>query len=203
VYLHGLVNDAQGKKMSKSKGNVISPLDLTGKYGTDALRMSLVVGNTPGTDLAMREEKVKGYKHFANKLWNISRFILENTADLDTSMPVPSLMPEDEALKTELDALAADITSDIEEYRIYLAAEKIYHFVWHRLADEVIELSKPILAGEDDAAKVSRQYTLRHLLTTALKLLHPLMPFITEEIWQHMPENVAAYPSLMIAKWPA
>ncbi|MEK7100119.1 MAG: class I tRNA ligase family protein, partial [Patescibacteria group bacterium] len=124
VYLHGLVNDANGKKMSKSKGNVINPLTLTEKYGSDALRMALVVGNTPGTDLALREDKVNGYKRFANKLWNIARFILENTEGTDIDAPVTD---EDAKLRADLQALAAEITVDLDAYRVYMASEKLYH----------------------------------------------------------------------------
>ncbi|MES2668668.1 MAG: valine--tRNA ligase, partial [Patescibacteria group bacterium] len=135
VYLHGLVNDANNKKMSKSKGNVINPLDLTDKFGTDALRMGLIVGNTPGTDLALREDKIKGYKNFANKLWNIARFILTETDGADRDAVLSN---DDTAIRAELDALIKDVTGDMEAYRIYMAAEKIYHFAWHRLADELI-----------------------------------------------------------------
>ncbi|MEK7510944.1 MAG: valine--tRNA ligase [Patescibacteria group bacterium] len=196
IYLHGMVNDANGKKMSKSKGNVINPLTLTEKYGTDALRMALVVGNTPGTDLSLREDKVKGYKHFANKLWNIARFVLETSEGADLNA---TKTEADEILIAELSALAKDVTNDIENYRVYLAAEKLYHYTWHRLADELIEESKPILAGMDDAA-ASRKATLRQLLTTLLPLLHPFMPFVTEEIWQNMPETTGF---LMTTPWPA
>lgn len=198
VYLHGLVNDPAGKKMSKSKGNVINPLDLTAKFGADALRMGLVVGNTPGQDLALREDKIKGYKHFANKLWNIARFVLENTKNAD---PHASLTDADAALKKSFDALAKDVTLDIEEYRIYLAAEKLYHYVWHEFADKILEESKPILAGDDAGAKASRQALLLALLDGSLRLLHPFMPFVTEEIYQSMPTKDADF--LMVASWPS
>ena len=179
VYLHGLVNDAQGKKMSKSEGNVINPLTLTSQYGTDALRMTLVVGNTPGTDLALREDKVKGYKNFANKLWNIARFVLsqERRGELDKE------------LVDEFNALAKDITDDMENYRFYLAAEKIYAYVWHRFADKIIEESKK---------RPDRSKTLYYILENCLKLLHPFMPFITEEIWQELDKQDL----LMIENWP-
>jgi valyl-tRNA synthetase len=201
IYLHGLVNDQNGKKMSKSKGNVVNPLDLTSKYGTDALRMALVVGNTPGTDLALREDKVKGYKHFANKLWNIARFVLENTEGVTDSEA--KLTPVDEEFEAELIELIKDVTVDLEEYRVYLAAEKIYHYVWHRFADEILEVSKPLIFEKngpiDPGVKLSRQTLLRHLLRDILKLLHPFMPFVTEEIWQSLPGNNEL---LMIASWP-
>ncbi|MEK7101240.1 MAG: class I tRNA ligase family protein, partial [Patescibacteria group bacterium] len=179
VYLHGMVNDANGKKMSKSKGNVINPLDLTSKYGTDALRMALVVGNTPGMDLALREDKVKGYKHFANKLWNITRFILENTDGADLTV---SYTETDQLLRTRLDDVLQDITRDIREHRLYMAAEKLYHYAWHELADVIIEESKPLLAGSDGAAAASRKRLLIELLTDTVTALHPFMPFVTEEI---------------------
>ncbi len=181
IYLHGLVRDAQGRKMSKSLGNNLDPLDITAKFGADAARMALIVGNTPGTDMKLSEDKIKGYKHFANKLWNIARFILsqERTGE----------MKED--LKTEFDTLVAGVTSDIEEFRIYLAAEKIYHYLWHRLADEIIEESK----GKTDYGT-----TLYYILENSLKLLHPFMPFITEEIYQSIPTRDTEF--LMVAPWP-
>jgi valyl-tRNA synthetase len=197
IYLHGLVNDANGKKMSKSKGNVINPLHLTSKYGTDALRMSLVVGNTPGTDLALREDKVKGYKHFANKLWNIARFVLENAEDADRQA---GLAASDRDLRAELDEIIKDVTADIDAYRAYMAADKIYHYVWDRFAAEILEESKRIFAGEDEAAKASRQVLLLSILTDSLKLLHPFMPFLTEEIWGFVP---GAEGLLMVAPWPS
>ncbi len=197
VYLHGLVNDQNGKKMSKSKGNVVNPLDLTDKYGTDALRMGLIVGNTPGSDLSLREDKIKGYKNFANKLWNITRFILSSTEDFDRAS-TPTLTEDDQKLIDDLSTLAADSTSDMENYRFYLAAEKIYHYIWHTLADDILESSKPILAGSDSSARTSRQFVLRHILETVLKLLHPFMPFVTEEIWQ----EVTGDGLLMVSEWP-
>lgn len=197
VYLHGLVNDANNKKMSKSKGNVINPLDLTEKFGTDALRMALIVGNTPGTDLALREDKIKGYKNFANKLWNITRFILENTENVDHAA---TLSEDDQILRDELAAIAADITTDMEAYRVHLGAEKIYHYTWGRLADEILEDSKKIFAGDNDEAKASRKALLHILLRDTLSLLHPFMPFVTEEIWQSLPQSQGM---LMVAPWPA
>ncbi|MBX4181601.1 valine--tRNA ligase [Candidatus Parcubacteria bacterium] len=185
VYLHGLVNDAQGKKMSKSKGNVINPLTLTNKYGSDALRMTLIVGNTPGTDLSLREDKVKGYKNFANKIWNITRYILSKEREGELK----------EDLVDEFQALAKDITSDMENFYFHVAAEKIYHYIWHRLADEIIEESKK---GEGYGT------TLYYLLENSLKLLHPFMPFVTEEIWQSMrPTTDNQQPTLlMVENWP-
>lgn len=198
VYLHGLVNDAKGKKMSKSKGNVINPLTLTEKYGSDALRMGLIIGNTPGTDLALSEDKIKGYKHFANKLWNIARFVLQHEASN------VELAPEDAVLVEEATAVIKEATEDLEQYRIHLAGEKLYHYVWHRLADVILEESKPILASEHVERKASRVRALREILDMSLRALHPFMPFVTEEIWQSAGFSRGEMePMLMIAKWPA
>ncbi len=197
VYLHGLVNDAQGKKMSKSKGNVVNPLDLTDRYGTDALRMALIVGNTPGTDLALSEDKVRGYKHFANKLWNIARFILENTRAADLAA---SFVAGDAEILSVFETFAQEVTADIEAYRIYLAGEKLYHYAWHELADKILEESKPLFVGRDTALRASRGKLLLTLFDRTLRLLHPFMPFLTEEIWQSMPTKDAEF--LMVAHWP-
>lgn len=190
IYLNGMVNDAKGKKMSKSLGNVINPLTLTEKYGTDALRMALVVGNTPATDLSLREDKVKGYKNFANKVWNVARFVLsqERQGKLDTK------------LVDEFNELAKDITLDMENYRFYIAAEKIYHYIWHRFADEIIEESKPARpddSGHSGGKRPECGETLYYILENSLKLLHPFMPFVTEEIWQELGKQNL----LMIEPW--
>lgn len=197
VYLHGLIRDAKGKKFSKSLGNGIDPIVMIDKFGADAARMAIVVGNTPGMDTRLSEDKIKGYKHFANKLWNIARFVLESTegANLDAA-----LMEEDMALKAQLATLASDVTKDMEAYRMYLAADKLYQYVWGELAARILEESKPILAGEDAGARASRQASLRALLRDTLIILHPFMPFVTEEIWQSLPETDGM---LMVARWPS
>ena len=198
VYLHGLVLDAKGRKMSKSKGNVINPLDLMEKYGTDAFRIGLIVGNTPGTSLALAEDKIKGYKHFANKLWNISRFVLINVSD-STDMTKP-LTKEDSDRIDELNILAKETTQDMEQFKFYLAAEKTYHYVWHTFADKIIEESKANLSIKDLAVKSSAQRMLLEILSTSLKLLHPFMPFITEEIYSILPLKNKTL--LLVEKWP-
>ncbi len=199
VYLHGLVRDGQGRKMSKSLGNIINPLDMIAKYGADATRLSLIVGATPGTDIKLSEDKIKGYKNFANKIWNISRFVLTNVAGSSLEHP-ETLEERDREILATLDATVAEVTKDITEYRLYMAAEKAYHYVWHELADNILEESKPILAGEDAVLKASRQYVLYVCLTTSLQLLHPFMPFVTEAIWQNLPIKDTDF--LMIATWP-
>ena len=200
VYLHGLVLDAKGQKMSKSKGNVIDPMILTEKFGTDALRMGLVIGNTPGTSLALSEDKIKAYKHFANKIWNITRFVLLNTENWKDKKP-DVISEQDQEILVELDKLIKDVTLDMDNYRFYLAAEKLYHYVWHTFADKIIEESKEKLKSDNSETVESIRYILRHILETSLILLHPFMPFITEEIWGNL-ENKDSKQPLMVTSWP-
>lgn len=198
VYLHGLVRDEKGRKMSKSLDNIIDPLDMIAKYGADATRLSLIVGAAAGSDIKLSEDKVRGYKKFTNKIWNIARFVLTQTEGLapDTS----KLQEADRALLAEFDELAADVTKDIEEYRLYMAAEKVYHYAWHRLADVILEEAKPILSGDDSIAAESRKNALYKLLVRLLKVLHPFAPFVTEEIWQSLPHKDSEM--LIVASWP-
>ena len=195
VYLHGMVRDGQGRKMSKSLGNIINPLDMIDKYGADATRLSLVIGAQIGNDLKLSEDRVRGYKHFANKLWNVTRFVLENSATADAD-----ISDTDKALILEANVLAAEMSRNIDTFRLDLAADAVYHFVWDRFAAEILEESKPIFRGTDPAAKASRTRALREILGISLKLLHPFMPFVTEAIWQQLPQKDADL--LMIAKWP-
>jgi valyl-tRNA synthetase len=196
VMIHGIVRDKQGRKFSKSLGNGIDPLDIIAKYGADALRMGLMVGTAVGNDIQFDESKVKGYKNFANKLWNITRFILSSHEYRDESV---ALTDADKAHLQNLNTIIADVTKDIEEYRLYMATEKLYHYVWHELADVIIEDSKPILSGTDEAAKKSRQQLLLIILETCLKALHPFMPFVTEEIWGMLPNKKDL---LIVEPWP-
>jgi len=190
VYLHGTVRDAQGRKMSKSLGNGIDPIDIAQKFGADAGRMALVIGNTPGTDTRISEDKVKAYKHFANKLWNVTRFVLTSIEGADLNDKT-ALNATDRATLDELAVITKDVAKDIEEYRFYIAGEKIYHYIWHTFADKILEESKPRLSGSDAADKHSAQLMLFMLLEKSLVILHPFMPFITEEIWQSLPSRKA------------
>ncbi len=199
VYLHGLVNDAQGKKMSKSKGNVVNPLELTEKYGTDALRMGLIIGNTPGSDLALRDDKIKAYKLFANKIWNITRFVLSSFGSDKPVIDIAMLSEKDRELLKELDTVTADVTKDMDEFRFYMAGEKIYHYVWNIFADKILEENKERLYGEDEKDKQAAQAMLMTILERSLILLHPFMPFVTEEIWGSLPDRKDL---LIVAKWP-
>ncbi len=198
VYLHGILRDKKGQKFSKSLGNGIDPIEVIEKYGADALRMSLIVGIGPGSDANFDEQKVKAYKNFANKLWNISRFVFENTSATKLSER-PDLTKADTEKIAEIKGLTAQVTEEMERYKFYIAAEKIYHYVWHTVADKYIEGYKPILSGGSDEDKKSARWTLRELLATSLQWLHPFMPFITEEIWSSFPEHEDL---LMVATWP-
>ncbi len=195
VYLHGLVRDAQGRKMSKSIGNVLDPRDLSTKYGTDALRMALMVANGPGNDLKLGEDKVKAYKLFANKIWNATRFVLERTTDYqDTSIP---FTPEDEEVYEAWLTVKADITSDLENYRLHLASEKIYDYFWKTFCDSIIETRKTRIMEDKD--KASAQKLLLTLLREQMIVLHPFMPFITEEIWKDIKKEDDDM--LLVTKW--
>ena len=197
VYLHGLVRDGQGRKMSKSLGNIINPLDMIAKYGTDATRLSLIVGATPGTDVKLSEDKIKGYKHFANKIWNVSRYVLQNTQDVDMSAEYTTA--DDEFWK-QFSHLKQEVTKDLDNSKIYLAAEKIYHYIWNIFAAEVLEESKNIFLSSPAKISASRKRLLVSIFSDSLKLLHPFMPFVTEVIWQNLPKKDAEF--LMIAPWP-
>ncbi|MEK7110517.1 MAG: class I tRNA ligase family protein [Patescibacteria group bacterium] len=194
VYLHGLVLDAKGQKMSKSKGNVISPLEITTKYGTDALRMALVVGNTPGTSLALAEDRVRGYRNFTTKIWNAARFVYMNRQGGSMS-GTPSA--DDEKNLDELRTVKAEITGHIERSEFHLAAEKAYHYFWHTFADKLIEAAKPRLQGDKTEEKAAAQATLEKLLLESMKMLHPFMPFVTEAVWQKFRPGTM----LMIEPW--
>jgi len=197
VYFHGMVNDEKNKKMSKSKGNVVSPIEVSDKFGTDALRMSLLIGNPPGASIPLSENKVRGYKHFANKIWNASRFVLSNVEGVDLKTK-PELTKENQKQLDEFDEKIKEITKNLELYRMDLAADNIYHYFWHVFADIIIEENKKALANNN--TKLSAQWTLYTILTESLKLLHPFVPFVTEEVWSYLPEK--SHNLLMIAEWP-
>ncbi len=194
VYLHGLVRDKDRQKMSKSKGNVIDPLGVAEIYGTDALRMALVVGNTPGNDIVISEDKIRGYRNFATKIWNIARFILMYDADKNIK---PKLTPQDAENIAELEKIKTKITDCIDGFEFYLAAETIYHYIWHTLADKIIESYKPRLNGADAEDKAAARQTLEEIFLECVKMLHPFMPFITEELnGKFRPDEL-----LMIKRW--
>lgn len=196
VYLHGMVRTADGKKMSKSLGEkAIDPLQIIEKYGNDALRMAMIVGNTPGNDLKLDENDIRGYAKFCNKIWNASRFVLEQTEGLDINN-LPAFDAEDQKDINELENLIKEITSEMNEFRYSIVAEKLYHHFWHTFADILIERSKKKIQENNNAD--SAKALLYTQLETLLKLLHPFIPFVTEEIWQTMGKDKL----LLVEKWP-
>lgn len=199
VYLHGLVRDKEKQKMSKSKGNVIDPLGVVDLYGADALRMALVVGNTPGSDPVISEEKIRGYRNFATKIWNASRFVLMNLQDYDPKGKI-KLSAKDKKILKDFQKAAKEITKEMDAFKFYTASEKIYHYFWHTFCDKIIEEQKPRLNGGKD--KLASQTLLLTLLLDSLKLLHPFMPFITEEIYQQLPQlHADKKECLMVENW--
>jgi valyl-tRNA synthetase len=197
AYLHGLVRDEKGRKMSKSLGNIIDPIMYIDKFGTDALRMSMIVGVGPGSDSNLGEEKIKAYTKFANKLWNIARFVMENTSKFDKNSGAV-LDEEDKQTLDEINVLLEEITREMGEYKYYLVAEKLYHYIWHTFADVVIERSKTKIA--EDRNPDSARLLLIEALPVLLKALHPFMPYITEELWHECKLNKNGM--LMVEKWP-
>ena len=203
VYLHALVRDENGEKMSKSKGNSIDPLEMMDKFGTDAFRFTLAAFTAQGRDVRMSEERIEGYKFFVNKIWNATRFSMMNLADYDTALPD---RPEDGSvadrwIRSRLNRTVAEVIRGLDEYRFNDAAAAVYQFVWHEFCDWYLELIKPLLYGRDHSpGRRAAQKTLVEVLTTVLKLLHPFMPFLTEEIWQTL---VADGSSVMVAEFPA
>ncbi len=199
VYLHGLVRDAKGQKMSKSKGNAINPLKMVDQYGADALRMALVYSTAAGNDQSLSEDKIRGMRNFANKIWNIARFIVMNleNSKLNDQISTKELKnPDDKKIIKELNKLTKSVAKNMETYRFSDAAQKIYDFTWHRLADVYLEKNKERFKNGDPQALA----IILHVYRTILKLLHPFMPFVTEEIWGKLPRKLTD--PLIISKWP-
>lgn len=203
VYMHGLVRDKDGRKMSKSLGNIIDPVTLIDKYGADATRMSLLVGNAPGNDLRLSEDKVKGYKHFANKIWNATKFLEMKGVFADDVDVNEKKTDKDELILRELDEIIRETTKDIENFNLHLASDRLYQFFWKRFADEIIEDSKLMIENRENTSTpqeiTSRKSTLKILIETQLKLLHPFMPFVTEVIWTEFLQNQKM---LLVEPWP-
>ena len=202
VFIHGIVRDSQGRKMSKSLGNGIDPIEVIDKYGTDALRFSLILGISPGNDIRYMPEKLEAASNFANKLWNASKFVLgnlENYKEIEFKDIEKSLTYSDKWILSKLNKLVLDITNNIDGFELGVFAQKIYDFIWNEFCDWYIEMVKPRLYNEEDKTKLAAQYTLNKVLADSLKLLHPIMPFITEEIYTKLYNNNE---SIMISKWP-
>ena len=198
VFIHGLVRDSQGRKMSKSLGNGIDPLEMAEKYGADALRFNLITGNSPGNDMRFYVEKCEAMRNFCNKIWNASRFVMMNLTIEDNHLP-ETLETEDKWILSKLNRVVKEVCDNMDSFELGVAAGKIYDFIWDDYCDWYIELTKPRLNGDDEAAKESAQRVLLYVLVEILKLLHPFMPFITEEIWQALPHEGDA---LMMQSYP-
>ena len=200
VLIHGLVRDSQGRKMSKSLGNGIDPLEVIDKYGADALRLTLVTGNAPGNDMRFYWERVEASRNFANKVWNASRFIMMNLDKAeDKNVSLDELTPADKWILSKLNTLAEDVTENMENFDLGVAVGKIYDFIWEEFCDWYIEMVKPRLYNDADTTKAAALYTLKTVLIESLKLLHPYMPFITEEIFCNLQDDEE---SIMISEWP-
>ena len=199
VFIHGLVRDSQGRKMSKSLGNGIDPLDMIDRYGADALRFNLITGNSPGNDMRFYVEKCEAMRNFCNKLWNASRFVMMNLRIEENSLPA-SLELEDKWILSRLNDVVREVCENMDHFELGVAAGKIYDFIWDDFCDWYIELTKPRLSGGDEAASRQAQQVLLYVLTEILKLLHPFTPFITEEIWQALPHEGEA---LMVQEYPS
>jgi len=200
VLIHGLVRDPQGRKMSKSLGNGVDPLEVIDQYGADALRFSLATGNSPGNDMRYIPERVEASRNFANKIWNAARFILMNLEN-DAEMPLDlsDLALEDKWILSKYNTLVADVTDNLDKFELGLAVQKLYDFIWDVFCDWYIEICKSRLNGEDKKAADTARSVLLYVFTNTLALLHPFMPFITEEIWQSLPHSGEA---LMVTNWP-
>ena len=202
VFIHGLVRDSQGRKMSKSLGNGIDPLEVIEQYGADTLRFMLITGNTPGNDMRFYWERIEASRNFANKLWNASRFALMNLEDFDETLQPASAQYTlaDRWILSRYTRTVAEVTRNLERFELGEAGRAIYEFIWNEFCDWYIELAKPRLYNKDDAGpRAAAQYVLWHVLKNTLALLHPFMPYITEEIWQHLPHNGI---SIMVSAWP-
>ena len=211
VMFHGLVRDSLGRKMSKSLGNGIDPLEIIDKYGADALRFTLITGNAPGNDMRFYNERVEASRNFANKVWNASRFIMMNldAAEVPANIELSALTPADKWILSRANKLSAEMTENMDAFELGIAVQKVYDFIWEEFCDWYIEMVKPRLYSDTDETKAAALFTLKTVLINMLKLLHPFMPFVTEEIYQALRENepneavkMAMEESIMISVWP-
>ena len=200
VFIHGLVRDAQGRKMSKSLGNGVDPLEVIDEFGADALRFTLATGNSPGNDMRFSTERVTASRNFANKIWNASRFVQMNLTIYELCVPAASeLALEDKWILDKLNRLVSEVTENLDKFELGVAVAKLYDFIWDEFCDWYIELVKPRLYDTENPTNKTAQQVLSYVLSNTLKLLHPFMPFITEEIWLSLPHEGE---SIVIANWP-
>jgi valyl-tRNA synthetase len=204
VYITGLVRDKRGQKMSKSKGNVVDPLEVMDEIGVDALRFTLTAMAAPGMDIPLDEGRMKGYREFINKIWNASRFVLMNLADNETRAELPdqaSLAPAHRWILHRLNAVTGEVKDAFTDYRFDVAADRLYHFFWHEYADWYIEMTKQHLQAEG-AERATARAVLVEVHDRVLRLLHPIIPFVTEELWQHLPRGAGDGQSITLAAYP-
>jgi valyl-tRNA synthetase len=200
VFIHGLVRDSQGRKMSKSLGNGIDPLEIVDQYGADALRFTLATGNAPGNDMRFYIERVEASRNFANKIWNASRFTLMNLDIDENKLPnLEDLQLEDKWILSKYNDVVKSVTENLDKFELGIALSNLYDFIWESFCDWYIELVKPRLFDKENPTAKTAQYVLTYVLSNTMKLLHPFMPFITEEIWQHLPHEGE---SIMISSYP-
>ena len=200
VFIHGLVRDSQGRKMSKSLGNGIDPLEIIDKYGADALRFTLATGNAPGNDMRFYIERVEANRNYANKIWNAARFTLMNLEIEENKLPAKDkLQLEDKWILSKYNSLVAEVTNNLDKFELGIAVSKLYDFLWSNFCDWYIELVKPRLFDKENPTRETAEYVLCYVLSGTMQLLHPFMPFITEEIWQHLPHEGE---SIMISRFP-
>lgn len=199
VLIHGLIRDDQGRKFSKSLGNGIDPIDVINKYGADAMRLMLITGNAPGNDMRFYWERLDDCRNFNNKLWNASRFVLMNLEDENDEDTLLYLTSADKWILSKVNTLTKEVTDNLESYELGLAAQKIRDFLWDEYCDWYIEMVKPRLYNKEDSTRDAALWTLKTVLINALKLLHPFMPFITEEIFTHLQSDEE---TIMLSAWP-
>ena len=200
VLIHGLVRDDQGRKMSKSLGNGIDPLEIIDQYGADALRLTLITGNAPGNDMRFYMSRVEASRNFANKVWNASRFIMMNIEKSDVrDVDLSTLTLADRWILSKVNTLAKDVTENLDKFELGIAVDKVYNFIWEEFCDWYIEMVKPRLYNDEDETKAAALWTLKTVLIHALKMLHPYMPFVTEEIFTNLQDEEE---SIMISSWP-
>ncbi len=202
VYLHGMVRDKDRQKMSKSKGNVVDPLGVAEEYGTDAVRMAITVGNTAGNDIVISEDKIRGYRNFATKLWNIARFVMMQKEKIEgAGLATPKMNAHDKKAVEQARKVRTSIGKKIDNFQFHLGAEEAYHYIWHTFADKIIESAKPKLMSAKRAEQESAYLMLLGILKESLMMLHPFMPFVTEHIYQQLPQSAKDSEMLMVKKW--
>ena len=198
VYLQGLIRDRQGRKMSKSLGNIMNPLEMVDKFGADATRLSLIIGAGPGSDMKLSEDKVRSYRNFTTKIWNASRFVIMNYQPTKIK---PKFTAKDKKYLQEFTHTKKKVEKFLDKYDLNRAAETLYHYFWHTFANKVLEEMKPRLSSNNEADRAAAQEVLMTILKSSLKMLHPFVPFVSEEVWSRLPNKKNKTKMLIVEKW--